>query len=241
VKAKIMNMSADRLSRTLRAARRGVLSVGLAVALVLIVAAVAHAVSINWGAAANPIYDESGLGGTPLADGSVVQLIWDADQDGADPPGADGLPQEGDQLLDTSLIGIGAFPNIGRFSDNWNTNVVGPGNRIYVRAWNANSLPLATHYGDSPLATITSSVAFTFDCTASGSFATVIPLAATCIEGDVDCNCEVGVSDVVQVASSWLATFGDPNYVLARDVNQDGVIDILDLMFVSARFGATCA
>ena len=236
-----MNTSADRLSWKLRTARRGVLSLGLAVTLVLIVAAVALAVSINWGAAANPIYNESGLGGTLLVDDSAVQLIWDADHDGADPPGADGLPQGDDQLLATSFIGTGAFPNTGRFSDNWNTNVVGAGNRIYVRAWNASSVSLATHYGDSPLATITSNVAFTFDCTASGSFATVTPFTATCIEGDVDCNCEVDVSDTMQVASSWLATVGDPNYFLARDVNQDGVIDILDLMFVSARFGATCA
>jgi len=217
-----------------------VLSVGLAVAWVLSAAAVALAVSINWGAAANPIYNESGLGGILLADGSVVQLIWDADQDGTDPPGTDGLPQGGDQLLDTSYIGAGAFPNTGRFSDSWNTNVVGTGNRIYIRAWNASSLSLATHYGDSPLATITSNVAFTFDCTASGSFATLSPFTATCIEGDVDCNCQVDVSDIIQVTSSWLATTGDPNYVLARDVNGDGRIDILDLMFVSSRFGAIC-
>lgn len=235
-----MNMSTDRLSWKLRMARRGVFSVGLAVTLVLIVAAVALAVSINWGAAANPIYNESGPGGTLLADGSVVQLIWDADQDGADPPGADGLPQGDDQLLDTSFIGTGAFPNTGHFSDNWNTNVVGTGNRIYVRAWNASSLSLATHYGDSSLATITSNVDFTFDCTASGSFATLSPFTATCIEGDVDCNCEVDVLDIIQVAGSWQTTVGDPNFVLTRDVNHDGRIDILDLMFVSTRFGDIC-
>jgi hypothetical protein len=218
----------------------GVVTLAGSLALFLIFAATVLAVSINWGAGNHPIYDETGVGGVLLGDGDVVQLIWDADQDGIDPPGGDGLPQDGDQLLDVSAIGVGAFPNSGKFSDNVNTNIVGVGAVVYVRAWNASSLAAATQYGNSPLATVTSNVAFTFDCTAAGSFATTNPLVPNCIPGDVDCSCQVDVYDILLVAGSWLAMIGDPNYVATYDVNGDFVIDVVDLMIVTAHFGDTC-
>lgn len=220
--------------------RHGVVTLAGGLALFLIFAVTVLAVSINWGAGNHPIYDETGVGGMLLGDGDVVQLIWDADQDGIDPPGGDGLPQSGDQLLDISAIGVGAFPNSGKFSDNVNTNIVGVGAVVYARAWNGGSLAAATHYGNSPLATVTSNVAFTFDCTADGSFATTTALAPSCIPGDVDCNCQVNVSDIAQVAGSWLTQVGDPNYVAAHDANLDLVVDILDIMIVSRHFGNTC-
>ena len=148
-------------------------AVGLALLLMLALTSIVFAVAINWGAALpNPIYDETGVGNTLLADGDIVQLIWDVDGDGIDPPGQAGYPTDDDELLATSTIGTGAFPDTGTFSDNLNTTTVGTDSIVYVRAWNASSLSAATHYGDSPLFTINSDVAFTLDATASGSFAT---------------------------------------------------------------------
>lgn len=146
----------------------------------LLAATAVFAVSINWGASSYPIYDETGVGGTILADGDIVQLIWDQAGDGIDPAGCNGLPTDDDQLLDSSIIGHGAFPNTGKFSDNINTGLVGPDAMVYVRAWNTASLLNATHYGNSPLVTIDDAVAYTFDSTASGGFATTAP-AAVCV------------------------------------------------------------
>ena len=143
---------------------------GLALLLLVTLTSIAFAVSINWGAF-DPIYDETGVGNTPLADGDITQLIWDTAGDGIDPPGQAGYPTDDDQLLDEWVIG-GFFP--GTFSWNTNTTIVGPGDIVYVRAWNSNSLSTATHYGDSPTFTIDSPLDFTFDATASGSFATTL-------------------------------------------------------------------
>ena len=149
-------------------------SAALAVLLLLVTVTLAYAVSVNWGASPNPIYDQTGVGGTVLANGDIVQLIWDQGGDGIDPPDSVGNPTDDDQLLATSAIGVGSgfFP--GTVVANINTNVIGVGNQIYVRAWNANSFAGATHYGNSPLAIVDSNFAFTFDATAAGSFATTL-------------------------------------------------------------------
>lgn len=173
--------------------RKTLLSLWLAMLIMLMSVTTAWAVSVNWGAA-NPIYDETGVGGTYLADGDVVQLIWDQAADGIDPPGNDGLPADDDQLMATSSIGSGSFPNTGRFSANINTQVIGTGDRVYIRAWNTNAIPgtvtIGVYYGDSPVAIVNSAVAFTFDATATGSFATVIPLAVTLASFEATCEGE---------------------------------------------------
>jgi hypothetical protein len=157
----------------------------MAFVVTLLAVTVAFAVSINWGAAAHPIYDQSGS--AILADGSVVQLIWDQAGNGIDPPGCDGQPTGGDQLVDASAIGFGTFPNRGKFSKNINTNLVGPTAVVYVRAWNAASPADATHFGNSTLSTIDSAVAFTLDATASGAFATTEPVAV-CVTWQATAN-----------------------------------------------------
>ena len=147
-----------------------------------LVTGVVYAVSINWGASANPIYDETGIGGTVLANGDIVQLIWDQAGDGIDPPASTGVPTGDDQLLASSSIGTGTFFP-GRFSDNVNTAMVGIGNSVYGRAWNAGTFAGASHYGDSPVLTIDNNLAYALDSTANGPFATATPkpppLAAT--------------------------------------------------------------
>jgi hypothetical protein len=167
----------------------------LAILLILATVTLVYAVSVNWGASNNPIYDQTGVGGTVLANGDIVQLVWDQGNDGIDPPDSLGAPTGDDQLLATSAIGVGTFFP-GRFSENLNTNLIGVGNQIYVRAWNAGTFAEATHYGDSPLATVSNNTAFTFDATAASSFATISvkppplgitlhSLTATCLDGSI--------------------------------------------------------
>src|SRR5262249_33260150 len=47
--------------------------------------------------------------------------------------------------------------------------------------------------------------------------------------GDVDLNCKVDIVDLVTVASEFGKTSGQPGYTQAADLNNDGVISIIDL------------
>jgi hypothetical protein len=130
-------------------------------------------VMVNWGAFTNPILDENG---TALPENCLVQLVWDADLDGLDEPGEGGAPSNGDRLLDTSRIGAGSFFP-GRFSANTSVEGVGAGERLYVRAWNAEEVKDATHYGDtrvtdSAMWTLGSGISYTLDATGEGPWCT---------------------------------------------------------------------
>ncbi|MFQ5906804.1 MAG: FlgD immunoglobulin-like domain containing protein [bacterium] len=132
-------------------------------------------ISVNWGAFKEPVRDNNG---GILRDGSLVQLIWDVDGDGIDEPGEDGLPSGGDELLDISYTRSGSFFS-GEFSRNTNLTEAGVGDRIYVRAWNAQRIEDATHYGDTrvvqpSLWTIDTAVGLTLDATEAGSWGTNI-------------------------------------------------------------------
>ena len=70
-----------------------------------------------------------------------------------------------------------------------------------------------------------------------------------CIFGDVNCNCEVEVGDVQQVASRWRTYCHNPdpdnnpatpNYDPLCDINKDGVINVVDIMLVVAHWGEIC-
>lgn len=50
----------------------------------------------------------------------------------------------------------------------------------------------------------------------------------------------VDVVDIMEVASRWNATLGDPNYQARCDLNGDGCITVVDIMMVSAQWGQTC-
>ena len=61
-----------------------------------------------------------------------------------------------------------------------------------------------------------------------------------CIPGDLDCDCDVDIVDIMMVASHWNTSVGDPNYDPTCDLDSDGDIDITDIMFVAAHWGETC-
>jgi len=129
--------------------------------------------SVNWGAAEAPIYDENGVeGGQVLVDGSLVQLILDKDNTGIDPPDADGNPSGGEVLIDCSSIGEGSFFK-GKFSKNFLTGLLEPGMQVYVRAWNGPSPMYSTHFGNSRLMVIPEEISVTLDATLEGPWATL--------------------------------------------------------------------
>ncbi len=57
---------------------------------------------------------------------------------------------------------------------------------------------------------------------------------------DVDGNCAVDVLDVQAVAAHWQARLEDPDYIPLYDVNDDGLINIVDIGIVTAAWGGTC-
>jgi hypothetical protein len=63
----------------------------------------------------------------------------------------------------------------------------------------------------------------------------------TCIiSGDLDCNCQVNIDDVMQVANLWRCRSGDECYNHYCDMDKDGDIDIVDIMLVVKHWGETC-
>ncbi len=59
------------------------------------------------------------------------------------------------------------------------------------------------------------------------------------ILGDVTGDGSVGVDDLLAIVTLLGSTQGDDEYVLAADVNQDGVIDLFDLIIAARNFGQT--
>lgn len=56
---------------------------------------------------------------------------------------------------------------------------------------------------------------------------------------DFDGDGDVDIVDIMQVASRWNTSIGDPNYDPTYDLNGDGDIDIVDIMMVAAQWGRT--
>ena len=63
----------------------------------------------------------------------------------------------------------------------------------------------------------------------------------TCIiSGDLDCNCQVNVADIMQVANLWRCRSGDDCYDDYFDMDKDGDIDVVDIMLVVVHWGESC-
>ena len=86
--------------------------------------------------------------------GCLVQIIGVGANNVADLPNADGSVGGDDALLLTTYIGVGMSPCAqlpGRFTDSLSAL---DGTKMYGRAFNARTLPAATHWGQSALFTV---------------------------------------------------------------------------------------
>jgi hypothetical protein len=48
------------------------------------------------------------------------------------------------------------------------------------------------------------------------------------------------VGDIMQVAARWNTAWGDENFDRKYDLDDDGDVDIVDIMRVAARWDETC-
>jgi hypothetical protein len=63
----------------------------------------------------------------------------------------------------------------------------------------------------------------------------------TCIlSRDLNCDCQVNIDDVMQVANLWRCRSGDACYNDYCDIDEDGDIDIVDIMLVVKHWGESC-
>ena len=67
-----------------------------------------------------------------------------------------------------------------------------------------------------------------------------VEILFTTLFGDLDCDCEVDVADIMQVASRWRMTDEDPHWDPRYDLDDNGIITIVDIMLVVAVWGSTC-
>jgi endo-1,4-beta-mannosidase len=72
---------------------------------------------------------------------------------------------------------------------------------------------------------------------ATPAFYELSSIGRSSLPGDLNGDGEVGIFDLVLVASSYNSQIGMPNYNPAADSNHDGWIDIIDLVFVSIHYG----
>jgi len=106
------------------------------------------------------------------------------------------------------------------------------------------STPTPTHTTtNTPTPTNTPTSTPTLTATPTGTpTPTTTPTATpSCdLSGDLDCDCEVGVADIMIVASHWNNSVGDDDYDPAYDLDDDDDIDIVDIMLVAVHWGETC-
>ena len=74
----------------------------------------------------------------------------------------------------------------------------------------------------------------------TGAIYALYPGLCMTIFGDFDCDCEVTVADIMQVASRWRCRCGDACYDPLYDLDDDCDIDIVDIMLVAGQWGDTC-
>jgi len=67
-----------------------------------------------------------------------------------------------------------------------------------------------------------------------------VPMTLCYLFGDLDCDRDVDVDDIMQVASQWRCKCGDACYDPTYDLDNDCDIDIVDIMLVVAHWGETC-
>ena len=67
-------------------------------------------------------------------------------------------------------------------------------------------------------------------------------MIGTDLAGDLDCDCDVDVADVMMVAGKWRCQLEeDECYDAHCDLDGDGDIDVVDIMLVVAHWGELCS
>ncbi len=91
-----------------------------------------------------------------LEDGSLIQLIYTTDPGWPSPPSVyNARPTGGDVLWQTTEIGAGIFDEgTGQFQEFFQFDSQFLGGYVYVRFFNAPMGPQISHYGQSPLFTL---------------------------------------------------------------------------------------
>ncbi len=114
---------------------------------------------------ASGVQDHTGQwlkGNAFLGTGDLIQVLYVGANGLNDIPDDFGNPTGDDELIGQTFVGAGfpLNPDQGKFSAQFTHDRLAQGNVIYVRAWNGPSVIEATHYGDSPLATVVLSGGF---------------------------------------------------------------------------------
>jgi hypothetical protein len=64
--------------------------------------------------------------------------------------------------------------------------------------------------------------------------------APTCHWADIDCDCEIAISDIQAVAGAWRCEAGNDCYRALYDMDGDGAITVVDIMRLVAVWGWSC-
>lgn len=60
------------------------------------------------------------------------------------------------------------------------------------------------------------------------------------LPGDLDCDCDVDIVDIMMVCVVWNTYQGDADFKPAYDFDGDGRISIADIMYVAAKWRTQC-
>ncbi len=159
------------------------------------------------------------------------------------------------QIVQVSAVSLGPFPgSTGRSVSGLPAQIDNTAGTVKFGAFSFGSQPgpsgsgviaqvamIPQSAGTSPLTFVQSQVTNTsaniLPLTTIGGTVTV----AGCSPYDVDCDGDVDVLDIMQVASRWGCQQGNACYDARYDLDGNGQIDILDIMQVAAHWGCTNA
>ena len=87
-----------------------------------------------------------------------------------------------------------------------------------------------------------------FKATLTDTEAVPIPVSVTpgsvvvqpALRGDLDCDCDVDIVDIMMVAGAWNSRVGDARYNPRYDLDSDGDVDIVDIMTVAVVWNTRC-
>lgn len=71
----------------------------------------------------------------------------------------------------------------------------------------------------------------------TATFAHMGGLRTDCYWADLDCSGAVTAADITKLAGAWLARRGQWNYSLVYDVNDDGMVNVLDIQTLAVQWG----